>query len=149
MKIQLERKLAFCPELLLCTVCRQSFGVDKIRALLYSDAGLLQGDVCRKCLKLKASGIKQKLQEQSQLLMRQVEFAGHQAVSLRQLAIERLQCSEEEVRLPRFYEWVLKQIEIFSQESQELEKARLGLSNCSCGRRAPLRITFEDDQNTN
>jgi hypothetical protein len=73
------------------------------------------------------------------------ELEGSQSIPARQLALELLEFSQEDVKLPTFYKWWLKRIEIFSQESQELEAARLGLSNCSCGRRSHLRIVFEDD----
>ena len=141
MKVQLERKLGSCPSRILCIICRQGFEALRIRALLYSDSGLIQGDVCPDCLKLKASGIKQKLRESE--LSLQAELEGSRVASQQALLPE---CSAEAVRLPRFYEWWLKQVEIFSQESQELEAARLGLSSCHCGRRSRLRIVFEDDR---
>lgn len=145
MKIRLERKLVSCPHHLLCMVCGQKFEARRIRTLLYTDKGLIQGDVCPNCLKLKANGIRQKIKEQSRLLMRQAELETSGSTFARQLALELLECSGEDLRLPTFYEWLLKRIEIFSQESQELEAARLGLSNCPCGKRSHLRIVFEDD----
>lgn len=146
MEIRLERKLVSCPSRLLCRVCRQGFEARRIRTLLYNGSGLIQGDVCPNCLKLKASGIKQKMKEQSEWLIKQAaELEDSQSIPAHQLAIELLEGSQEDVKLPKFYDWLLKRLEIFSQESQELEAARLGLSNCSCGKRSHLRIVFEDD----
>ena len=69
MKIKLDRKLTSCPDILRCIICRQAFKVSIIRPLLYNDRGLIQGDICSQCLKLKAEEIKQRIREQAMLLM--------------------------------------------------------------------------------
>lgn len=50
-------------------VCHQDIEVSRIRALLYNEQGLIQRDICLKCLKLKPEEIKQKIREQAMLLM--------------------------------------------------------------------------------
>lgn len=146
MKVQLERKLSSCPDQLGCFVCDQKFIVPTIRTLLCTDAGLIQGDLCPNCLKLKASGIRQKIRAQSGQLLKQAEQDPTRSLPLRQRALELLSLAQEPLTLPSFYHWLSKRLEIFSQETQELESARLGLSrSCSCGKRSRLRILFEDD----
>ncbi len=156
MKVQLERKLTSCPSQLQCVVCHQRFAPGAIRSLLCSDRGLIQGDVCPHCLKLKASEIKQKIADYSYQLTQQLEsdrgVNATKAIALRQQALELLSCAAEELTLPTVYDWLLKRIEIFAQDSQELEAARYGLSGCACGRqgflqnKTRLRIRFEDDR---
>ena len=111
MKIQLERTLATCPSKLTCIACRQPFDVGRIRTLLCNDQGLIHGDVCPDCLKSKASGIKQQLK-----------------------------VFTEDIKLPKFYQWWMKKLEILSQETQELENARLGLSKRCNRQRSRLRM---------
>lgn len=118
MKIQLERTLRTCPARLICIACRQPFEVGKIRTLLCNNEGLIEGDVCPDCLKSRASGIKPQVQV----------FA-------------------EDIKLPKFYHWWIKKLEILSQETQELENARLGISNCRCNRER-LRLIFKEDKKT-
>jgi hypothetical protein len=152
MKVQLERKLNSCPEQLRCAVCQQGFSVGKIRTLLYSDRGLLQGDLCPACLKLKPGGIKQKIRAQSRRLLYDATSSGERSATSQQLALDLLACADEAIRLPNPFDWMLKHLEIAAQESQELEAARLGLSNCPCGKRwgdsdqrkSHFRIVFQD-----
>jgi hypothetical protein len=138
MKVQLERRMSSCPNHLQCTVCGQKFETPKIRALLYNNQELIQGDVCSDCLQLKTDEIKQKLRERAHLL-RQIE-----QTTIQQQAIELFAAAEEELKLPTFYERWLKRLEIFSEETQELEAARFGA--CACRKRSRLRIVFENDQ---
>jgi len=144
MRIKLERKLETCPPQLSCTVCRQRFEVHKIRTLLFNDAGLLQGDICSECRKLKSSTIRSKMREQASLLMQYPELNGSGLLSARERALELLETSQEEVRFPTFYHWWFKKIEVFSGESQELEAIRLGCDHSQSGVR--LQKMLEDDK---
>ncbi len=144
MKIKLERKQKTCPPQLSCTVCRQRFEVRKIRTLLFNDAGLVQGDICSECRELKSSTIRAKLKEQACLLMQYPELNNSSLLSGKERALELLETSQEEVRFPTFYHWWFKEIEIFSEESQELEAARLGSSHPLSGVR--LQKMIEDDK---
>jgi hypothetical protein len=146
MKIQLERTLTSCPNTLRCAVCSQTFEVGRIRTLLYSDRRLLQGDICPNCFKLDAKAIKLKMRQQAEHLLSQPALANSRSLAPQNLALELFEVSKEEIKFPAFYNWVAKKIEVFIQESQELEAARLGLSNCQCGRRSSLRITFMEDE---
>jgi hypothetical protein len=137
-KIQLERKLISCPAQLICIVCQQYFAVNRIRSLLYDDKGLLQGDICPKCLKLTANGIKQKILSSANFLNDQPNSSNFQTISSQELALELVECASEDVRFPSFYQWLFKRIEIFSQESQEIEAARFGITNYRCGKRTKI-----------
>ncbi len=144
MRIRLERKLKTCPSQLLCTVCRQKFEVQKIRTLLFNDAGLLQGDICSECRELRSSTIRERMREQACLLMEYPELNCSSLLSGKERALELLEASQEEVRFPTFYHWWLKKIEVFSEESQELEATRLGSSDHLSGVRFQKMI--EDDK---
>ncbi len=144
MRIRLERKLETCPHQLSCTVCRQRFEVRKIRTLLYNDAKLLQGDICSECIALRPSEIRSKMREQASLLRQYPELNGSSLLSARERALELLEASQEEVRFPTFYDWWFKKIEVFSEESQELEATRLGLAHTQSGMR--LQKMLEDDK---
>jgi hypothetical protein len=115
MKIQLERKLPTCPARLRCVACSQAFEPEKIRSLLYDRAGLIQGDLCPTCCKLKANDLQQKLQ------------------------------SSEEIKRPRFYDRWIKQWVILSEAAEEIEQARLGASRCNCQKPRQMRIRFQSD----
>ncbi|HCF26692.1 MAG TPA: hypothetical protein DEV81_05675 [Cyanobacteria bacterium UBA11049] len=143
MKIKLDRKLTSCPDRLRCTICRQAFKVSIIRALLYNDKGLIQGDVCSQCLKLKAEEIKQKIREQAMLLMELPELYIFSTISSQERALELLECSTEKVKFPSFYQWLIKKIEV-SQESRQLEATK-SLPNCADDRRSRLQIFFDPE----
>lgn len=146
MKVELERKLTACPEQLHCVVCQSRFPSPRIRNILYNDRGLIQGDICPSCLKLKPQEIKQSLLQQSQQLMKKATLIGGSAAidSFKQ-ALERQELAQEDLKLPTRYARGLKWLEVLSQETQELEAARLGMSNCRCGKRSRLRIIFTDE----
>lgn len=144
MRIKLERKLKTCPQQLSCTVCRQRFAVPKIRMLLCNNAGLLQGDICSECTELKPSEIRSKMRGQAGLLMQYPELNDSSLISARERALELIETSQEDVKFPTFYQWWLKKIEVFSEESQELEATRLGLADRQCGLR--LQKMLEDDK---
>jgi hypothetical protein len=124
MKVQLERKIPPCPDQLGCIACNQKFTVPNIRTLICTDTGLIQGDLCRNCLKLKATGIRRRIQELSGRLLQQAKQDSMQSLLLRQRALELLFLSQETLTLPNLYQWISKRFEIFSQENQELESAR-------------------------
>jgi hypothetical protein len=141
MKIKLERKLSSCPEHMTCIVCHEPFWVRDIRTLLYSDNNLIQGDVCPACMKLSASRFQHKLRNQANRLV-EVAIANPERHDLIQArAVELLETSEENVRFPTFLQWWIKKIQVLSEESRELEAARLGLDQCRCDRRSLSRIT--------
>ncbi|OUC16121.1 MAG: hypothetical protein B0A82_03415 [Alkalinema sp. CACIAM 70d] len=144
MKVQLERRLPSCPEQLECVICHQKFIVPRIRRLLCNDEGLIQGDLCPHCLKLKTAAIQHKLRQQSGQLLQQANHDRDQSLSLRQRGLELLTLSQESLTRPSLYTWLSKRLEVLSQETQELEAARLGLQSCACGHRSKLRILFED-----
>lgn len=145
MKIKLERKLINCPNLLNCKVCHQTFEVSKLRTLLYSDRGLLIGDVCPRCVKRQSLEIQRLLKQQSNLLMAPSQGRGAQTIAAYQQALELLEVSTEEIKRPAFYQRWLKHIEIFVQETQELEAARYRLSSYTVEQRSRLEKAFERD----
>lgn len=118
MKIQLEQKLISCPDYLRCKVCRQVFEVSTMRAILYNNQGLIQGDICPECIKLKAEEIKQRLRDQAMLLMEKPELCSTRTISADELVLELLECSNENVKFPTFYHKFVKKIEIISQKYQ-------------------------------
>ena len=118
MKIQLEQRLISCPNYLRCKVCREVFEVSSIRAILYNNQGLIQGDICPECIKLKAEEIKQRLRDQAMLLIEKPELCSSQTTSVHELVLELLECSSENVKFPTFYHKFVKKIEIISQKYQ-------------------------------
>jgi hypothetical protein len=146
MKIQLERTLTSCPNTLRCTICSQAFEVGRIRTLLYSDRRLLQGDICSDCFKLDAKAIKLKMRQQAERLLSQPALTNSRSQAPHNLALELFEVSKENIKFPAFYQRLAKRIEVFVQASQELEAARLGLSNCQYGRRSSIQITFSEDE---
>jgi hypothetical protein len=146
MKIQLEQKLSTCPESITCTVCRHSYGAGNIRALIYDNHNLIQGDICPKCLKLNSTTIQQKLRFHADCLMHESTAHPARRVNLQERALELLAVSEESIQFPTFFQWLWKKIEIFASETQELEAARFGLSQCDCETRSQLQNLFTDDK---
>lgn len=145
MKIQLDRKLATCPKNLVCTVRNIIFEVGKIRLLLYTDRGLLLGDVSPECLKLSSSEIRNKIRERACLMLQDDEIDQRFNVS-RETALELLQAAQEEVRFPTALDWWFKKFEIFSEESQEVEASRTGLSDYYVLERSRLQKILDDDR---
>lgn len=133
MKIQLERKFKTCPNRLRCTVCDRLFEVGKIRTLLYSDRGFIQGDICPKCLQLKAEQIQQKLRERAMILIEE-PFCDSSMLSNHELALELLETSTENIKFPTFYQWLIKHLEILSPISQETQLPVTWLSNFRSGK---------------
>ncbi|MBW4442303.1 MAG: hypothetical protein KME10_13915 [Plectolyngbya sp. WJT66-NPBG17] len=145
MKIQLDRKLTTCPKTLLCTIRNIPFEVGKIRLLLYSDRGLLLGDISPECVKLSSAEIRCKLRERA-CAMLQDDEATDAPRSSRDCALELLQAAQEEVRFPTPLDWWFKKFEIFSEESQEVESTRTGLSAYYVLERSRLQKMLDDDR---
>lgn len=143
MKIQLDRKLTTCPKNLICTVRNTAFEVGKIRLLLYTDRGLLLGDVSPDCLKLSSSEIRTKLRERACAML---QDDNPDRDCLRDSALELLQASQEQVRFPTALDWWLKKFEIFSEESQEIEATRSGLADYYVLERSRLQKMLDDDR---
>lgn len=143
MKIKLERKLINCPNLLNCKVCRQTFAVSKLRNLLYGDRGLLIGDVCPSCMKREAPDIQRLLKQRGNHLTAPSQGRGAQTIASYRQALELLEISTENIKLPTFYQRWLKHIEIFVQETQELEAARFRLSSHTIDQRSRLEKVFK------
>lgn len=143
MKIQLDRKLTTCPKKLICTIYNTAFEVGKIRLLLYTDRGLLLGDVSPECLKLSSSEIRTKLRERACAML---QDDNPDRDVLRDSALELLQAAQEHIRFPTAFDWWLKKFEIFSEESQEVEATRTGLSDYYVLERSRLQKMLDDDR---
>jgi len=141
MKIQLDRKLATCSKKLLCTIRNTPFEVGKIRLLLYTDCGFLLGDISPECLKLSSSEIRSQLRDRACLMLQDDD----DNLSARESAMELLQAAQEEVRFPTPLDWWFKKFEIFSEESQETEATRTGLSDYYVLERSRLQKILDDD----
>lgn len=143
MKIHLDRKLTTCPKKLICTVRNTAFEVGKIRLLLYTDRGLLLGDLSPECVKLSASEIRTKLRERACAML---QDDNPDRDSQRDSALELLQAAQEHVRFPSAFDWWVKKFEIFSEESQEVEATRSGLSDYYVLERSRLQKMLDDDR---
>lgn len=130
MKIQLERKLTTCPNQLRCAVCDRPFEASNIRALLYSDRSFIQGDICPKCLQLKAEQIQQKLRERAMILIEEPFCAPSTSPHE---ALELLETSTENIKFPTFHQWLIKRLEL-PQKSQEPQTPISWLSNFRSGK---------------
>jgi hypothetical protein len=142
MKIQLERALSSCPDQITCVVCHETFWVGNIRTLLYSNNNLIQGDVCPSCIQLTASNFQIKLRNQANRLMQESRASNITPARVQLLqdrAVEILETSEEHIAYPTVFQWFFKRLEIFAQESRELETARQQSRLCNCDRRLPKR----------
>jgi hypothetical protein len=124
MKIQLERTLTSCPAHLACVACQQFFPTGKLRHLLKSDRQLILGDLCPPCLKRGAIHIQLCLREQANRSMAPAFNGGSLTIASHRQALEQLEVAAEAVQFPKVYQRLLKKIEIFMEESQELETAR-------------------------
>ncbi len=145
MKIQLECTLGTCSPKLPCIACQRTFEVGRIRTLLCNDQGLIYGDVCPDCLESKAIGIQHKLKQRAvQQMSKYRKGECQHSIRAYRSALELLELAEAPLKLPSFWQWLLKKLEVLSQETQELENARLGLSKCEC--RSDLHIRFQDEE---
>lgn len=132
MKIYLEQKLSSCPDQMTCIVCHNLFWTPNIRALLYDRHNLIQGDVCRSCLKLKSTHFQQKLRNQANRLIQESILIPQRFDALQDRAIELLETSEELISYPTIFHWFFKRLEIFAKDSQALEAARFKNASCQC-----------------
>ncbi|MBD1822411.1 hypothetical protein H6F51_07860 [Cyanobacteria bacterium FACHB-DQ100] len=144
MRIQLDRKLTIRPKKLLCTIRNTPFEMGKIRLLLYTDRGLLLGDISPECLKLSSAEIRAKLRERACILLQEDDTSPND--SIRERALELLQATQEDVKFPTALDWWFKKFEIFSEESQELEATRTGLSDYYLMERSRLQKILDDDR---
>lgn len=144
MRIQLDRKLSTCPKKLICVIRNASFEVGKIRLLLYTHHGLLLGDISPECLKFSASELRSKLRERACILLQTDEIEPNDAI--RERALELLQAAQEDVKFPTALDWWFKKFEIFSEESQEFEATRTGLSDYYLMERSRLQKILDDDR---
>jgi hypothetical protein len=143
MKIKLERKLTSCPRSLRCKVCSQIFEVGKLRNLLYTDRGLLMGDVCPQCFRKEAHEIQHLLKQQGNWMMEPRKGIGAQTIATHRHALELVELAAEPVEFPVLYQLWLKRIEIFMQENQESESTRFQRSSWVGMQRAQLEKVFE------
>lgn len=146
MKIQLERKTNFVPEKLNCAVCRKVFTVGRIRNLLYSDRGWLEGDLCADCMKSNSATIQAKIKERAWLLLQNSHSIESEPIFTGKRASELLKISQETVKFPKFWQSWWQKMAILVEESEELEKARFGLSKCYCQERQRLEYLFEESE---
>ncbi len=128
MKVQLERRLTFCPSKLECVVCRGKFEPQLIRSYLCNDQGLIQGDCCPNCLSLGSQYILEKMFDQTKKIREKLD-----SMFLESLA-------ENNVSLPKISQWFSKLLEIFLQESYELQIAKIGFRN-----KSKFTIFFEQE----
>ena len=128
MKVQLERRFTSCPCQLECVVCRNKFEPESIRSYLCNDQGLIQGDCCPECLKLGSQYILEKLIEQTKKIREKLDSLFLESIS------------ENNVSLPKISQWFSKWLEIFIQESCELNAAKMGFRQ-----RSKFTIFFEQD----
>jgi hypothetical protein len=143
MKIQLERKLSYCRDRIICSVCHQPFFVGRIRTLLYGDRGWLLGDICPDCLKLGTYGIQQTMRDRAILLQKQSEL-GYASTTIDELATELLDHSVENIQYPNFLQWWLKKWEIYLQELQESEADKIESKNLNRGQQ--FHLPFQDKE---
>ncbi len=145
MKVLTERIFSHHPQAFDCVVCTQPFAIDLYRAILYSDRGLIQGDVCPQCRKLKGLDLQQKLHDRAMTLLHQSVEVDERGENMRDRAQELLQLAQEPVKSPNFLQRWFRQMVILSEETQELEAARLGQDRVCCQQRSRLeRLLLED-----
>jgi hypothetical protein len=154
MKIKLERKLFSCPDRLNCLVCRQPFQSGKLRNLLWSDRTsehrqLLLGDLCPTCVTQGEAPIQKSLRMEANRSLKPTPERGvptvlGSAIASHRQALELLLIADEAVQFPSRGERWLKHLELFVQESQELEAARFDLG--SRGERSRLERLLREKQ---
>jgi hypothetical protein len=145
MKISTERIFSHPSQAVYCVVCGQPSLAEPYRAILSSDRGLIQGTVCPQCCKLKAIDLQQKLHDRGMTLLRQSYQLDEQGGELRDRAQELLQLAQEPVKSPNFLQRWFKQMTILSEETQELEAARLGQERICCQQRSRLERLLKQD----
>jgi hypothetical protein len=126
-------------------VCDRRFTVSKIRALLASDRGLIQGDICPHCLQLNSKEIKHKLREKALFSLIKSSNLKSEKLPNHQQSLELLTLSKERIRFPSFLDWLLIKIAIFFEEYQEMETSKLGLTQFSGEQRSQLEKLFQKE----
>jgi hypothetical protein len=106
---------------------------------------LILGDLCSDCKKLTPSVFKQKLRTRSSILLREAQLTDDWESPLRQLAQDLLAASQEDFKKLPFYAWWLKEMQILSEETQELEAARSASSSCLCRQRSQFDRIFHNN----
>lgn len=149
MRIQLERKRYPCRDTLRCTVCQQMFHVGQIRSLLHQDSGLLQGDVCPACARLTATDFKQKMVLNARILLQKESLHDAQTMTLHARTLELLEAAKEPIKFPSFWQQWLMQLDVFAQDTQELEAARFGLHDHAHPWRSQPHPFLDDDRTQN
>jgi hypothetical protein len=134
MKIKLERKLFSCPDRLNCIVCRQPFQSGKLRNLLWSDRTtehrqLLLGDLCPTCMTQGEAPIQKSLRMEANRSLHPTPERSVPTIASHRQALEFLIIADEAVQFPTRGERWLRYLELFVQESQELEAARFDLGH--------------------
>lgn len=144
MKIKLERKLTSCPEKLRCLVCDLVFEPNFHRALLYSDKGSIEGDICPHCLQLNAEQIKDYLREKALVLIARSSFSHVPSGLSYDRGLELLELSKENIKFPNFWQRLIHKIDIIAQESEELDEE---MAIYDYQDRARLEKLFRDGNN--
>jgi hypothetical protein len=144
MKIQIERKPKFFPDRAKCVACRQIFPVQSLLNLLYSDRGLLQGELCPGCAKSNSAIIQAKIKEQAWSLLQNSQLLKSDSISIGEKVCEILVTSQETVKFPSFWQLWRKKLAIWRVESAELQQARFGLTKGYCHKRQQLKYLLED-----
>lgn len=124
MKILLERTPAYHPQKFSCTVCGNAIQADLRRAILYDERGLIQGDVCLQCTKLKPTELQQKLRDRAFLLLHQADEWDECSSERSDRASELFRLAQEKVERPNILQRWFRQLQLLSEATQELEAAR-------------------------
>jgi hypothetical protein len=132
MKIQIERKPKFFPCQVNCVACRQIFPVQRMLNLLYSDRGLLQGELCSECAKSNSAVIQAKIKEQAWSLLQNSQLLKSDSVFIGERASELLVTSQENVKFPSFWQLWFKKLAIWRATSTELQQTRFGSTQGYC-----------------
>jgi hypothetical protein len=123
MKVKLERKLFSSPDRLDCLACQQPFWAGRVRSLLYSDRQDFLGDLCPICLAQGEASIQQSIR--SQISRSQISRSQSDLPAAHRQVLELLMVVDEAVQLPNKFQIFLKHLEVFAQQSKELEAARM------------------------
>ncbi len=117
MKVQLERRLTSCPSEIECVVCRKRFEPQVLRSCLCNDQGLIQGDCCPKCLKLGSDYILEAMSDQTKKIREKLDSMFLESVA------------ENKVKLPTILQRLSKSLQVFLEESYELQIAKMAIYN--------------------
>lgn len=144
MKIQIQRKPKFFPEQVNCVACRQIFPTQRILNLLYSDRGLLQGEICPECAKSNSADIQAKIKEQAWLLLQNSQLLKSDSILMSERVSEILATSQEIVEFPSFWQLWFKKLAIWRDASADLQQARFVLTKGYFHKSQQLKYLPED-----